>query len=333
MPNQRDSCTPYHERTRYFTAENLINLIGGPENASPLIFVVVGLASLLLVFAFMPPPLVDGRYRFEYETIVVVFATVLLAGLIQVLTAFVRWWGNQGQRAAFCAFFGDEPIDGVVPDLSSPRLEPKFIPPESNGARPTGTKVVPFGDLKAAISLAELFESFGVPFKIVQDPHVAEGDPLERSAVAIGLGFNSLTRQLAANSGLFDITFDAAASRDGTEKKDDFLLNGQPHPNPTDKRDFALIVRVPSACRDGKVRPAFVCAGRCAHGTAAAGYFIKHHWRSLYEWYIQEHRRLDEESLAVEIEYETWSLMKSKVVEHCFPAGTVNTTLELAHSQ
>lgn len=311
-------------RTSLFGMERIVNAVGGPENVAPLLFVGAGIVFLAIIFLALPEPDERGRYRYEYETLVVVSATILLAGLIQVLTAFLRALSLRGQRLAFQLFFGRGRIDGIVPDLAAPSLEPGWQPPDDKRARPVGTNVVPFGDLRAAISLAELFESFGLDFRISPDMHPVAPSELERGSVAIGLGFNSLTRQLCASSGVFEIVYE---EHDGA-LKDDFIIDGIRHDAPNKRSDFALIARVPSMCQDGVKRPAFVCAGRCAPGTAAAGYFLKRNWRAIYDIYARERKLLNEEAVVLEIEYDPRAPMQSHITRHCFSHAAGDTTVD-----
>ncbi len=293
--------------------ERLIHRFGGAEALTPFIFVVAGFVALTMLFVRLPA---TARHSKEFDTAIVIATAVLLAGLIQVLTALVRWWSVSGERKKFNLFFGGAPMLGVVPDLSAPEITTNWSPPGSNGAHPKGTTVVPFQDLRAAIWIAELFEEFDTTFTIMPDTSFVNGTPPQRGFVAIGLGFNRLTYMMAAMSQLFEILY-----ADTDECKDDFKLDGVKHEEPSATRDFALIVRVPVTMNQ-KVAPSFVCAGRTAEGTAAAGYFLKNSWRLLCAIYEKERLRFAEDALAVELVYTPGVFIQSEIRKHVF--GPVN---------
>ena len=143
----------------------LIHRLGGTETVTPLIFVVIGSLVLMVLFALRR----WVRDPLEFDTTIAVATTVLLAGLIQVLTVAVRGWSVSGELKEFHRFFGHASMLGVVPDLFSPQITARWNPPGSNGAHPKGTTVVPFQDLRAAIWIAELFEDFDTTFTIMPD--------------------------------------------------------------------------------------------------------------------------------------------------------------------
>lgn len=293
----------------------LIHRLGGTETITPLIFVLGGFEALMVLFA-LPAGMRGSK---EFETVIVIATTVLLAGLIQVLTVAVRWWSVSGERKEFHQFFGHDSMLGVVPDLFSPQITPHWNPPGSNGAHPKGTKIVPFQDLRAAIWIAELFEDFNTTFTITPDTPFTNGTPPERGFVAIGLGFNRLTCMLAAMSRLFEIRY--AADAETGHAKDDFEMGGTKHGEPSHACDYALIARVP-VVMNGKVTPSFVCAGRTADGTAAAGYFLKNSWRLLSSLYAAKRMRYDDDALAVELLYTPDVIIQSAIGRHVF--GPVN---------
>lgn len=298
--------------------QRLVHRLGGPEQVPPLFLVALGFAALGAIFAWRHGTIVDTSDKLV-ETLIVVATAVLLAGLIQVLTAFVRWWSTRGERGEFYRFFGDNDVLGVVPDLSCTQMVVGWDPPGSDGATPNGTNVVPFQDLRAAISLAELFEQFDIPFKIIADTPYRDGSAPVCGFVAIGLGFNKLTCMLsAASDWLFEIVYKDTYTN---APKDDFLLDGQPHGRPDQYTDYALIVRVP-LLTNSKVLPTFVCAGRSASGTAAAGYFLKNRWPELCQLYATNGKDFDDDALAVELEYRPRATFKAKIGRHKF--GNVN---------
>lgn len=249
------------------------------------------------------------------ETCLVIATTVLLAGLIQVLTRVVSWLSEGQSRREFRMFFGSgNQASGYVADLIATHDLSGWDPITANGARPKGIgPVVPIEDLYAAIRMAQLFEQFGVKFTIENDSTMAVRDMPQKSFVAIGLGFNRLTTRLAEHTNLFNIVY---ADTYSDVAKDDFMFEGTHHAEPIGDRDYALIVRVPVP-RGDHVVPGFVCAGRMPAGTAAAGEYLRNNWRRLYAHYQRDGRNLQDDVLAVELRH-TSSVTSAQETRHSF---------------
>jgi hypothetical protein len=244
--------------------------------------------------------------------------TIMLAGLIQFLTQLIGWLAERGDRLEFREFFSTRgSAIGVIPDLLSRHDLDCWHPDEAGDARPRGiTTVVPFEDLKAATNIAKLFEKFGVQLELRKDSQTYDKGPPRRTFVTIGLGFNRLTCFLAERSGgLLQICY---IDRHTGESKDDFMVENEPHPEPSHQTDYALVARVPFHF-DGRQIIGFICAGRLAAGTEAAGYYLKNEWRSMYARYAQERKDLQKNALAVVISHSTSPVFKAPRVERdCF---------------
>jgi hypothetical protein len=278
--------------------------------------VTVGFISVALLLHFAPT--LQHRDDDGFSVYLTIATTVALAGLIQFLTQVIGWLSERGDRLEFHQFFGTRrSAIGVIPDLVSRHDLDPWYADGAQAARPKGiTTVVPFEDLKAATSIAKLFESYGVQLELRKDSGTYDKGPPRRTFIAVGLGFNRLTCFLAERSGdLFQIQYTDAHTG---ESKDDFLIEHQPHPKPSRDTDYALVARVPFHF-DGRQVTGFVCAGRLAAGTEAAGYYLKNDWRSMHDRYVKEGKDLHRHALALVISHSTNPVFKvPRVVKECF---------------
>ena len=280
----------------------------GPDDFAAILFVAVGAAVVGVTLVVSRPWPTWGPEAFDVT--IVVGTTILLAGLIQFLTQLIRRISESGVRHDFHSFFGTTDFAfGVIPNLVTKHDLEGWRPDDAAEAHPKGiTTVVPFEDLKAATKVAQLFDRFGVRFRLrPDDPHMPKIP--KNTFVAIGLGFNSHTHRLARYSDLFQIIFE---NKTLGEAKDDFLLlnkdyRGRMATNGREGTECALVARVPVKQRGGDVT-GFVCAGRLAAGTVAASVFLRDDWRWMYEAYCTKTYSLDEYALGVVIEYDGSSL-------------------------
>jgi hypothetical protein len=130
-----------------------------------------------------------------------------------------------------------------------------------------------------------------------------------KSIIALGLGFNGWTNKLAESfsDDFFGVDWEKFQPLPDFESETDELIFGGTKINSgakDGKHDYALIARI--VARDsGYVQ--FVCAGRTANGTAAAGFFLADKWdelASLYEGFKKgKYHQVDSHSLAVIIRH------------------------------
>jgi hypothetical protein len=153
-------------------------------------------------------------------------------------------------------------------------------------------------DIRAAVELTnKLTKERGV--RGIQVVHGKDVDLStgSRCAIALGLGFNKLTRLLEQRFGkkLYKVTFGPSArpvrKRRTTRRRqtlitDDFLLPGSKARKLPHRFDRALIARVvlPAETAAGYC-VYFICAGRTAPGTVAAAWFLANRWRKLLGLY------------------------------------------------
>jgi hypothetical protein len=118
----------------------------------------------------------------------------------------------------------------------------------------------------------------------------------DNPTIAIGLGFTWHTRKLLEASGLINVI-----GIDWSEQEpitDSFLFDGKPYCDRQDSYDYALVARVLT----GGSNVHFICAGRTAPGTAAAGRYLQERWSYIYKLYAIP-REMNKKSVAVLIKH------------------------------
>jgi nucleoside phosphorylase len=160
-------------------------------------------------------------------------------------------------------------------------------------------------DVRASIYAANtIFRFTGRDVIVIHDKDIS-GDIFEFTAISFGLGFNAFTHRIANWCGgkLFSIEFGASPKRTFSSPTDLLLVAGR-RPTIPDRQDIAVIARVvPPTPSDSPRRVCFVCAGRTAPGTAAAGYYLARHWESLFKLYEKYKKDLHSDSMVAVIQH------------------------------
>jgi hypothetical protein len=122
-----------------------------------------------------------------------------------------------------------------------------------------------------------------------------EDDWTESPTIAVGLGFTLHTRKLLDASGL--------NQKVGIEWTDNPMtdainFDGQLYNGAQADHDFAIVARV--ICAGSSIH--FICAGRTAPGTAAAGRFLQERWVDIAEMFASS-EDMAKKSLAVLIKH------------------------------
>jgi len=201
-------------------------------------------------------------------------------------------------RTDFLKFFGPfAETDGVLVvgrrELRDPTRDPfdypfrKKLKFEGNGAagvtrtkfpRPEGVSAwLAYEDIRAGAALGTLFGRVTGDFlKVRLDGDAPKLGTDKATSIAMGLGFTVHTRMILEpllRRGFLSI----CASQEGDLYTDFFKIEGK-RPRPAEGHDVALVARVLAPDSN---HPHFVCAGRSAAGTAAAGRWLASHWRDL----------------------------------------------------
>lgn len=298
-----------------------------PRGIAQVLFSIVGATGLAYLLFFCPQDWIKANERQE-SVLRGIASSLLLVGGIELLATFLQAASDNPKRSRFETFFGTSDHQSAIAVFPSTKLnrnteDPYFnsefnplifdnLPEIAKNKRAKGDEyLVVSQDLQATLDLAETFREFDVDFNTAldRDRSLYERLPSQRSClIAIGLGFNNLTHQIMdfhKERSLFKIIF-----KDDT---DDFLIGGEEHELAAEgKKDYALLVRG-SSQKNGRNNPHFVCAGRTANGTKAAGIFLAKEWEQLYELYRKHKKDFSSESLAVLIEYEGSATYKAKI--------------------
>jgi hypothetical protein len=118
----------------------------------------------------------------------------------------------------------------------------------------------------------------------------------DNPTIAVGLGFTAHTKKLLVASGLIEsVRIDVTKEEPIT---DFFKFDGVDYANARDDSDYAIVARV--ICAGSNVH--FICAGRSAPGTAAAGRFLQEKWEDLAKLYTTPDQ-MSKKSIAVLIKH------------------------------
>lgn len=243
-----------------------------------------------------------------------VMTTLFIVSGVELLPEAVRWLRRFSKRGRFCEFFGDavlkEDIRLVFPNrtISENQKTNPFVTrhkPSDDAALPEGVNGwLAFQDVRAAVYVTNtISEMTNKQIIAVQDKDV-EGDPKNFCVVSFGLGFTGFTHFAAKyiQPQLFKITWGPSA-KDQSIKTDGFTIADK-EPDIPEGCDIAIIARIVPRHESGHPKRAwFVCAGRTAPGTAAAGYFLANHWEQIHELYRKQGKELNKDSVVVVIQH------------------------------
>ena len=229
-------------------------------------------------------------------------------------------------------------VEEIVNDFSDyPFVFPDGLPAEVLQTHPEGvTSWVAYQDVQSAAHLAQLLALFGIERQIKFELDVDQAPRgWNISQISFGLGYNVMTKvvqkqfdkrprgkeQVQALPFEVDYKNKSQASGDddkhNSQARSDFRFNTDnivwqgklltPPPN----RDYAIIVRL---VHGDPNYATFICAGRTAWGTTAAGMYLAEHWKDgLWEEYkkrIKDNVKIDGQ----EVQFHTHSLFV--VIEH-----------------
>jgi hypothetical protein len=248
--------------------------------------------------------------------------TVLIASLLEWLPDLWRRFDGYLERGRFIRFFGRAAVEDDVRLVFSHRVLKKtvdaapwdvyckHIPPRDETPVPEGVKAwLSFQDLRGAACVAgEVAHQTGRVARFIHDKDLdLQFDEIPYSAVAFGLGFNEFTHKLAlfTERKLFAIEWGKSPRMGFGERTTDLIrIPGSGLLNPPDDKDYAVLARIaPKQHDDRPDRYYFVCAGRTASGTAAAGRFLAYDWPKLAALYKQNGRDPSRDSMVAVIEH------------------------------
>jgi hypothetical protein len=242
--------------------------------------------------------------------------TILIICAVELIPEAGLWIARWSRRGQFREFFGAAACEDEVrlvfafrrldPQLKAEPWHTHYCVPQAQGRPiPEGVNAwLAFQDVRAAAYLAStISEITGRQVCFIHDKD-AEDDRRFYSAVSIGLGFNGLTHQLAGyfNPALFSIRWDKSPKE--PHILTDILTIGDQMPAIPPGKDLALVARVVPRRETGRpVRVWFVCAGRTAAGTSAAGYYLAKNWEEMLDLYCQSGKDLTKDSVVVLVQH------------------------------
>jgi hypothetical protein len=187
--------------------------------------------------------------------------------------------------------------------LENGRWRPEVTDPDASDAQAEGVvHWLAVQDIRAAVHLTNRLQQVrdfrrdgSMEIQVVHgnDVNLEVG---KHCAIALGLGFNGLTQALQnrLNKSLFEISWPVVTRNGFTGKTDDFELANQRW-SPPDGFEKALLARIVLPREVPTNRPGgrpfavyFVCAGRTAPGTAAAGWYLSTRWRRFLKMIVDE---------------------------------------------
>ena len=177
-------------------------------------------------------------------------------------------------------------------------------------------------DILVATMLSRLFmQECNRALEVSLDSALGDGEWGAGPTIAVGLGFNRHTRTLLSQSGL---SGNVQVQWIMKPFLSDGIFFNEKIVTRKERHDFAIIARIVLA--HGHVH--FICAGRTAPGTAAAGRFLAENWRTMADEYGSKSTNA---SLAVLIQHPvsfeavcTCNSSELRIVDHAFSESADN---------
>jgi hypothetical protein len=286
-----------------------------PKPKLYLYLVLLLFAAVLAIFV-----VVHGVINEERRTAVVIstMMTLFILSAVELIPEVARCIGERSKAAKFRRFFGDAASkDDVRLVFAHRHLNPNlkadpfvtYYP-----AQGTGDKRVAEGahfwlatqDVRAAVYVSSmLFKFTDRDVKFIHDKDI-EQDDFDFCAISLGLGFNGFTRRLAGwcDDQLFEIKWGKSVKPAFPALTDFFAVGKGTIPVPPTNKDDCIVARVVPRTEAGKPqRVCFVCAGRTAPGTAAAGFYLAKNWPKLLALYERQNKDLTLDSLVVVVRH------------------------------
>ncbi|WP_243359590.1 hypothetical protein [Fundidesulfovibrio terrae] len=256
------------------------------------------------------------------------FVSVFVAAMLGLIPKIYEYCAKYLEAGRITSFFGTSirinPVRYVFPyrvllreyreqkthvweTYFTPDVEPSKIPV------PEGVRAwIPFQDIRAAVYVSRLLGRYvDITPKYIVDSDISEYnlDEIDYTMVAIGLGFNWATNLIErfTRQKLFKIVWDESC-KFGVRCTDHFIVPGFDVDISDKDRDYSIIARVACPQQECKnSRYFFVCAGRTADGTAAAGYFLQKKWKEILKMYgsgAGDKKDLEKDSMVVVVEHQ-----------------------------
>ncbi|MFI5457740.1 MAG: hypothetical protein ACHRXM_20045 [Isosphaerales bacterium] len=170
-----------------------------------------------------------------------------------------------------------------------PFIFPEGLPAGARQTQPEDvTSWVAYQDVQSGAHLAQLLARVRIQRQIIFELDADRaGKGWDISQVSFGLGYNVMTdlvqrqfdKKARGEEQILALPFEVDYTRDSPKKKqfktDNIIWQGEFFP-PPENHDYAIIVRFVHGNKDYVT---FICAGRTACGTTAAGMYLAKHWK------------------------------------------------------
>ncbi len=243
--------------------------------------------------------------------------TLFILSIVELIPEAVRRASERSTSARFKRFFGEAASrEDVRLVFAYRRLDPTVpgdkwithhqVPGSAGKPVPEGVNAwLSAQDVRAAVYVSSaLFKFTDRDVKFIHDKDI-ELDDFDFCAISLGLGFNGFTRRLAGwcDDCLFEVKWGQSVK--GSPAETDFFAIGKGRvPLPPGGKDDCIVARIVPRTEPGRAqRVCFVCAGRTAAGTAAAGFYLAKKWPKLLKIYEREGKDLDTDSLVAVIRH------------------------------
>jgi len=262
-------------------------------------------------------------------TLTGIMTTLLIISATELIPELARWVGNFSQRGRFKRLFGEyayrDDVRLIFPYRYIDERKVGEDPFSTYQEVPSQNRPVPEGvvnwlaaqDIRAAVYVSNTIgEMTGKRTIALHDKDIV-ADPKDYCIISFGLGFTNFTHYVEGLFGqrLFKVEWVDSPKHAGIFT-DAFSIKGEVPPIP-EGDDIALLARVvpPRRAEREASRVWFVCAGRSAPGTAAAGFFLAYRWNEILRLYQEARKDVTKDSLVVVLRHRDFQESKISTLE------------------
>jgi hypothetical protein len=291
-----------------------------------LFLILLGIGVALLIVLTRKDVFTDERIL---STLTGIMTTLLIISATELIPELARWVGNFSQRGRFKRLFGEyalrDDVRLVFPYRYIDKRKVSEDPFSTYQEVPSQSRPVPEGvvnwlaaqDIRAAVYVSNTIgEMTGNRTIALHDKDIV-ADPKEYCIISFGLGFTNFTHYIEGLFGqrLFKVEW-VVSPKHPDIFTDAFSIKGEFPPIP-EGDDIALLARVvpPKRAAREASKVWFLCAGRSAPGTAAAGFFLAYRWHEIFRLYQTAGKDLLKDSLAVVLRHREFQESKRSTLE------------------